>query len=357
MRKEGIYGVKKAGGMVPLILSVLLCMVFFSVSIAGNLHVFSSDSVFTPAQSENTGASPLKDAVASFSFPDTVPLIEDTSSVGESLPVSADPSQAVGKISRQFLSPYSAGLKYNNVYIKNSTGLNIDLKAELDAGPVLRINKKSEPEVLIVHTHATECYMSETRDFYTSGDKTRSSDDSENVVAVGQKMADILSAGGISVIHDTTHHDSPSYNESYSRAAKTINEYLRQYPSIKIVIDVHRDSVALSGNDKVAPTVTVDGKSAAQVMLIAGSQTGTVTDFANWRENFRLAIRWHQMMEVMYPGLPRTMLFASRRYNMNLTTGSMILEVGTEANSFEEACYSAELAANSLLCLLNTLKE
>ncbi len=347
---------KKIKGRAPLILSALLCIVFFSVSAVGNFDVLSSSGVFTSAQSQDTGLSPLKDVVTSFSFFNTNSLTQDSQSQ-ESLPVSADPSQAVGKISRQFLSPYSAGLKYNNVYIKNSTGLNIDLKAELEAGPALRINKKSEPEVLIVHTHATECYMSETRDFYTSGDKTRSSDNSENVVAVGQKMADILSEGGISVLHDTTHHDSPAYNQSYSRAAKTINEYLRKYPSIKIVIDVHRDSVALSGNDKVAPAVKVDGKSAAQVMLIAGSQTGTVTDFENWRENFRLEIRWHQMMEVMYPGLARTMLFASRRYNMNLTTGSMILEVGTEANSFEEACYSAELAANSLLCLLNTLKE
>lgn len=348
---------KKAKGRAPLVLSALLCIMFFSVSAAGNLYVSSSDRNFTPVHSETTGATPLKDVESLFSLPQTAPLTDDSSSVGESVAVSADPSQAVGKISRQFLSPYHAGLKYNNVYIKNSTGLNIDLKAELEAGPALRINKKSEPEVLIVHTHATECYMSEARDFYTSSDKTRSSDNNENVVAVGQKMADILISGGISVLHDTTHHDSPSYNQSYSRAAETINEYLRKYPSIKIVIDVHRDSVALTGNDKVAPTVKVDGKSAAQVMLIAGSQTGTVTNFENWRENFRLAIRWHQMMEVMYPGLPRTMLFASRRYNMNLTTGSMILEVGTEANSFEEACYSAELAANSLLCLLNTIKE
>lgn len=348
---------KKAKGRAPLILSAFLCIVFFFASAAGNLYATSSDNIFTPPPSENSGASPLKDATAPFSFDDVAPLEQSSSSLSESLPVSADPSQAVGKISRQFLSPYSAGLKYNNVYIKNSTGLSIDLKAELESGPALRINKGKEPEVLIVHTHATECYMSEARDFYTSSDKTRSSDDNENVVAIGKKMADILSSGGISVLHDTTHHDSPSYNQSYSRAAQTINEYLRQYPSIKIVIDVHRDSVALSGNDKVAPTVKVDGKSAAQVMLIAGSQTGTVTDFENWRENFRLEIRWHQMMEVMYPGLPRTMLFASRRYNMNLTTGSMILEVGTEANSFEEACYSAELAANSLLCLLNTLKE
>ena len=91
-------------------------------------------------------------------------------------------------------------------------------------------------------------------------------------------------------------------------------------------------------------------------MLVVGSQTGTVTGFPNWKQNFRLALRFQQTMETMYPGLARAMTFCSRKYNMNLTTGSMLLEVGCEANTLEEACYSAELAGDALLCLLNTLK-
>ena len=114
---------------------------FFSVSAAGNLYVSSSDRNFTPVHSEIAGATPLKDVESLFSLPQTAPLTEDSSSVGESVAVSADPSQAVGKISRQFLSPYHAGLKYNNVYIKNSCSDDIFnyLDFEYESSPNLTV--------------------------------------------------------------------------------------------------------------------------------------------------------------------------------------------------------------------------
>ena len=121
------------------------------------------------------------------------------------------------------------------------------------------------------------------------------------------------------------------------------------------MIDLHRDSIAMSGNDKAKPVVTINGKKAAQVMLVVGSQTGTVTGFPNWRSNFRLAARFQQNMEKLYPGLPRQMLFCSRRYNMHLTPGSMLLEIGTDSNTLEEAKYAARLAANALVGLLDSI--
>ncbi len=266
------------------------------------------------------------------------------------------PSDAIGKVYTKFLTPYNAGLKLDNIYIKNSTGLNIDLNKELKAGSKIKLRKSTVAQVLIVHTHATEGFMSGERDYYTEQDVFNTTDCSKNVVRLGEIMKDVLNKGGIGVIHNTTLHDHTSYSGSYSRAEKTITETLKKYPTIKVVIDIHRDSVSQNSTDRVRPIVNINGKNAAQVMLVMGSNTGSVSGFDNWRENFRLAIKYQQTMENMYPGLARAMHFASKKYNQHLTTGSMLLEIGTDVNTLEQAEYSATLAANALLKVLQSLQ-
>ncbi len=342
---------KKAVIRFPMVVSVVLGIAIFSSSALSALTAEKSELPKTEVSQITAAGRPLKDYI-----PFVYSSSDSSAASSAASAVSADKSDAVGKIYEQFLSPYSAGLSYGGVYIKNSTGLTVNIKEELSKDIAFNIEKSDQPQVLIVHTHATECYMDQARDFYTSADKSRTTDNSKNVTEIGEIIAKKLRSGGINVIHDRTQHDYPAYNSSYSRAAETIQEYLAKYPSIKIVVDVHRDSIALTGNDKAKPTVVINGKKAAQVMLVVGSETGSVTGFPHWRENFRLALKYQQTMEVLYPGLARTMTFASRKYNMHLTTGSMLLEVGTDSNSFEEACYSAELAGDSLLNLLNTLQ-
>ena len=342
---------RKIANALPLILSS-----FFSL-VAVFFGFFSGDvqaAVIEKPVGALTGNLPLKEEIKSPIF--SSGITDSTSSAEISVPANSTAKDALGKIHEQFLSPYSQKLNYNGIYIKNSTGLAVNIKNELSSELALKIKKTSEPEVLIVHTHATESYMKEDRNYYTAEDKPRSDDNSKNVIKVGEVFAKTLEAGGISVLHIKTHHDSPSYNDSYSRAKASINEYLKKYPSIKVVIDIHRDAIAMSGNDKCKPVAVINGKKAAQVMLVVGSETGTVSGFPNWKQNFRLALRFQQTMETMYPGLARAMNFCSRKYNMNLTSGSMLLEVGCETNTLEEACYSAELASAALLSLLNTLK-
>ena len=280
---------------------------------------------------------------------------ESTTESQSSVTVGTDAQTAIGKITEQFISSNSANLSHNNLHIKNSTGLSIDLQSELLQPLRFKVQKTAEPQVLIVHTHATESYMREDRDYYTAADLSRTTDNAANMINIGNIIAERLKVGGFSVLHDTTQHDKDSYSGSYDKAAKTITEYLKKYPSIKIVIDVHRDSISLGENNKSKPTVEIGGRKAAQVMLCMGSQSGAVTGFPNWKENFRLAARFQQTMEVMYPGLARPMLLMSKKYNEHLTTGSMLLEVGTEANSISEAAYSAELVGNCLINLFNTL--
>lgn len=339
-------------------LPLILAAVFSAVSVfAGCFYSLAEATAGADTESLiQTGALPLKEELETSFSQQPSKSEESVSKSSSSVQANTTSKDALGKIHEQFLSPYSQKLNYNGIYIKNSTGLDINIKNELNSELSLKIKKSEEPEVLIVHTHATESYMKEDKGYYTAEDKARSDNNEENVVKIGEVFAENLKAGGISVIHVKTHHDSPSYNDSYSRAKESINEYLKKYPSIKVVIDLHRDSISMSGNDKCKPTKVINGKKAAQVMLVVGSQTGSVSNFPNWKQNFRLAIRFQQTMEAMYPGLARATTFCSRKYNMNLTNGSMLLEVGCETNTLEEAIYSAELASSALLSLLNTLK-
>lgn len=282
-----------------------------------------------------------------------------------SVPQSSTPSvtaadsaaKAKGKVITKTIDSSSANLKYQKIYVKNGTTLKIDLKTELLTQPKLKIARNTSPQVLIVHTHTTEAYLTEERDYYTDKDQPRSTDDTKNMVAVGKELKKVLEEKGIGVIQAPEKHDYPEYSGSYNRAAATINAYLKKYPTIKVVIDLHRDSLTEANGSKIAPVKEIDGKKAAQIMIVSGCQSGDVTGFPNWRENFRLAIRLQQSLEVMYPGLARPLFFTPRKYNQNLTSGSLLIECGTEANTLEQAKYSAGLLGQSLAATLDRLRE
>lgn len=279
---------------------------------------------------------------------------ETTTDNTKSITVSAT-GAVQGKVIEKFISPYTANTSYNNVYLKNNTELDINLKEFVTGDLGFDIAKNSEPQVLILHTHATESYLLHNENYYTENDTSRSTNNEYNMVSLGKIVADRLNAAGIVTIHDTTQHDNPSYSESYSRAADTICTYTEKYPSIKIVIDIHRDAIAENDTDKVKLTTEINGKKAAQIMLVMGSQSGNVTNFPNWRENLKLAAKLQQTIEVMYPSLARSIHFMPKNYNESLTTGSMLIEIGTDGNTLSEAKYSAELLSDALISLLNTL--
>ena len=264
--------------------------------------------------------------------------------------------QAVGKIIEKFISPYGANTVYNNVYLKNNTDAKIDLKALLSKQLSFKIEKNGEPQVLIMHTHTTESYMNDDRDYYTEQDESRSRESDKNMVAIGNVIEQKLIDAGIGVIHDTTVHDYPSYSGSYGRSATTVSSALKAYPSIKIVIDVHRDAISGDGTDKIKPVVEINGQKSAQVMLVMGSQTGSITDYPNWQENLSLAVKFQQTMEVMYPGLARAVTLNEAKYNQNLSVGSILLEVGSNSNTLDEAKNGAAAAGDAMESLLNTLK-
>lgn len=280
---------------------------------------------------------------------------DKTAEGGSSSAAASVSGNVKGKILSQYISPYNAGLSYNNVYLKNGTSHKIDIKSLLSSSLSFKLKKNDEPQVLIMHTHTTETFMEDDSEYYTDSFTSRSRDKTKNMVSVGEIVAEKLNAAGIKTLHDTTEHDYPQYSGSYTRAAQTINSYLKKYPSIKVVLDLHRDAVSSGESDKVKLVTEINGKKAAQVMLVMGSQSEGESSFPNWKENLKLAVRLQQTLEVKYPTLARPISLTTGKYNESLTKGSLLIEFGTDANSLAEVHYSAELVGNALASLFNTL--
>ena len=239
----------------------------------------------------------------------------------------------------------------SKVHFSNRTDYNIDINDFVAAGPAFALAETDEPQVLIVHTHATEAYLPTEAAGVDGSTARRSTDPNENMVAVGERLIETLEAGGIKCLHDTSFHDHPAYTRSYDRAAKSIAAYLEQYPTIKVVIDVHRDAIWKDDGSRVKPTVLVDGRKAAQIMIISGTDKGGLT-FDTWRENLGFAAALQYAGDRLYPGLLRPLNVAAARYNMHFTPGSLLFEVGSDVNTLDEALYSAELMGKVMLEVL-----
>ena len=237
--------------------------------------------------------------------------------------------------------------------IKNNTSVSAaEVAAEVQNPLPFAIELNSpDPQVLIMHTHATECYRPAEGLWFLPGDGARTTDRAANMCAVGAVMADTLNAAGIHTLHDQSLNDYPSYTGSYGNSRAVVQQYLAQYPSIKVVLDVHRDAIEKEDGTRMAPVAEIGGRKAAQVMLICGCDNGDTVSLPNWRQNLRFAAAWEGAMEGMYPGFTRPVLFSYRFYNQDLTTGSLLIEIGTHGNNLNEALYAGQLAANALASL------
>lgn len=230
------------------------------------------------------------------------------------------------------------------VTVMNSAGVTFDLD-ELFARPIPLDLSADGPVILIVHTHASEAYTDAPDGEY------RTDDIQYNVVRVGQAIADRLNANGIETLHDTTLNDAPGYNDAYARTAAVIARYLEEYPSIQMVIDVHRDAVADAEGNEMALTAELDGEPAAQLLLVMGTDASG-QEHPNWQENLAFALKVQARCEQTASGVFRQMALRRGRYNEHLTPCSMLLEVGAAGNTLEEALRSAEFFGDCLAELL-----
>lgn len=234
------------------------------------------------------------------------------------------------------------------VEVNNSTEhLTVDTEAIANSVLEQTIRPASEgPQILIMHTHATEAYTMAGDDQYVETDYARTDDPNYNVIRVGDEIQRILEEMGFSVLHDTTLYDYPSYTGSYGRSLQGVRAQLEANPTIAVVLDVHRDALIAEDGTVYKAVTEYEGEKTAQVMLVIGTNDGGL-DHPNWQSNLNVAAHIQQGMTGVEPTLARPINLRSQRFNQHLTPASMIVEVGTSGNTLQEALRGAAHFARS----------
>lgn len=205
-----------------------------------------------------------------------------------------------------------------------------------------------EPTVLIVHSHGSESFTAPGE--YEESSPYHTLDTNHNMISVGAHLARLLEAGGIRVIQDTAIHDAQSYSAAYYNSRKSVAEYLAEYPSIRLVLDLHRDAIEDANGNQIAQTVFSNGTVLAPLMLVVGTDYSGYTH-PQWQENLALALKLQTQLESVCPGICRDLSLRSDRFNQDLSTGALLVEVGASGNSRQQALRAVEMLAQGILSL------
>lgn len=206
-----------------------------------------------------------------------------------------------------------------------------------------------EPLVLVVHTHATESFLDEGITSYNDSTSFRSTDPEQNMIAVGEELCRALGDAGIEALHCTEMFDKESFIHSYEKSAAAVSEYLRQHPSIRYVLDVHRDAIFRQDSTLLAAR-SADG--AAQVMLVCGSDE-MGADFPDWQDNLAFAFSLQAAAKAVYPDLMRNVNLRSASFNEQLAERFLLVEVGSAGNTLGEAKAAARRFAEVFASVVN----
>lgn len=325
----------RASGCIELFDSAALAAGKLSF-INGSVHDLDEASATEPS------TAPSKPLAGNSAKPtEAVKKTENTSHSGESYPVVET-------------MVHNGNMSYENISIRNTTSYDLDPETLLSEALPFDVEDNRTVQVLVYHTHTCESYLDDDSGVYYDDFYPRSTDPEKSVVAVGEELVKALKERGIGAVHDTTLHDYPSYDGSYARSWETICKYREKYPSIKITIDLHRDAMTSQDGTKYKPTFEYNGDKAAQIMIMSGY--GVDGDFDFWDENLIFAMQLDKRCEDMYPGMTRPLSFGEFTYNMNFNNGSLLIEVGTDGNTVEEACRSGGYLGEALADLIQNTK-
>ncbi len=269
----------------------------------------------------------------------------------EEIPVIAD-----NGVNARTLVPVSAqGYTVTGaVYVDNRSVRDVDTAMFL-GGHSLAFAETDAPQVLIVHTHGSEAYTMPPGEEYVPSGDCRTTDINYSVVRVGEELAAVLEAAGIAVLHDKTLYDHPRYSGAYERSLSAVERYLKEYPSIVLVLDLHRDAISDADGNICKIVSDVGGVNAAQLCFVVGTDGGGASH-PNWRENLKLAAEIQQTLCADYPTLMRPITVRNSRYNQHTSAGSLLVEVGAAGNSLQEPPYSVRLLGEAIIETVGTLR-
>ena len=243
--------------------------------------------------------------------------------------------------------PSFSAADMSDIQIRYSCDFRPDME-KLLAQPLNWDLQGTEPTVLILHTHTTESYTKSKGEKYQESSDFRTLDEDYNMVSIGDRVAEYLTKQGISVIHDRELHDYPSYNGSYTHSRNAAAEYLEKYPSIRLILDLHRDASGDLDN-QMRTHAKVNGKDCAQLMVVIG--TNATRKHPNWEENLALGLKLHAQLERTAPGITRPLTLREQRFNQDLLAGALLIEVGAAGNTHEEALRAADVLAEAIIQL------
>ena len=237
--------------------------------------------------------------------------------------------------------------------IRNQTGYTVFLD-ELAQQPLQFDEDADGPTILLIHTHTTEAYTPEPGWEYEASDLMRTMDSNYNMVRIGDEVERVLTEAGYWVIHDESINDYPSYNSSYWTALERIEAWQARYPSIQMVIDLHRDAAADAEGAFIPTSCTWGGEDTAQLMLVCGSDYGGL-EHPNWRQNLAFAMQLQLQLELTRPGICRPLDLRCERFNQHATPLSLLVEVGTVGDTLSRALPAAEQFGTALAMVLEGL--
>lgn len=294
--------------------------------------------------------------MAQFNGSDSVPAL---AMAGESLPLEGEASPTPIPTPAEPIAHYAPV----NMFAPLESELKVDnpLEAEYDEQPPVGeihievIRRTPHPSgvqrVLIYHTHTYEAYLPTENDTYQATEKWRTKDSRYNILRVGAELALQLRALGFEVVHDTTEHEPPSLDTSYTRSLATLEAYRARGETFDYYIDLHRD--AFTEAMRNTNTVTIGDKKLARIRLLIGKGTGQTgggfEQKPNWQVNIKLAEKLTDSLNGMVPDLARPVLTKTGRFNQHISESAVLVEVGNNRNTLQEALDTMPYLAQAFL--------
>lgn len=331
-------------GALAVLLAVLLRMIASGV-LGGVLDVFAQPELASFLLYSESGRQPEE----------TLPPVEQTQpeetdppeeTTGQTEPEATEPEPTTPAVTVEKPSFTTADVDYAR--------LTYSCKYEPDVAALLTQSLDwdltgDEPTILIIHTHGTEAYTPTADSQYDEyGGEYRTLDDTLNLISIGDELTRLLEAGGLTVLHDRTPHDQDDYLDAYDNSRVAVQEWLRLYPSIKMVLDLHRDAAENPDGSQWATKAEVNGEASSQLMLVVGTDARGL-NHPNWQTNLSIAEKLTVLMERNVSGITRPIDLRGQRFNHDLAMGAMIVEVGSAGNTHQESMNAMSVLAEAIL--------
>lgn len=234
----------------------------------------------------------------------------------------------------------SVEAKVQEAFASSSAGIRITVLPDPTPEPKPETGKR----ILIYHTHTHEAYSQTEEDPYIALEAWRTDDTEHSVVRLGNALTELLEAQGYSVVHDRTDHEQEDINQSYVRSLNTLESYTEEFD---LTIDLHRDAYV----ESLDPCFRTGGTEYAQLMMLVGrGDAYEAEEKPDYDGNLRFAQKLTSAMNAEFPGICRNVTVKKGRYNQHIGKNAILVEVGHNQNTLQQAM-------NSIPCLARAIDK